>query len=103
LSLEAQVSELQSRLEASVETADELRRRLAAVHGFYERTLRTLKVRWETCHLHSRQELAREWQLRLDRTRRARQRAVDALEAKLREKDDEIERLSSAALSYEEI
>jgi hypothetical protein len=111
------VSELQARLEASVETADELRRRLASVHDFYDRALRSLRARRPPPHGASSPpspsaprgrggpELEAEWRARLDRAREARRRAVGALEARLRDRDDEIERLSSGLLlpSYDEI
>lgn len=108
-SLEEQVEELQGRLQASMETAEELRRRLASVHGFYERTIRTLQERRRESERrqqhHHRQhhhaETAQEWRAKLDHVKQAKRRAIDALEAKLREKDDEIERLST--LAYDEI
>jgi hypothetical protein len=107
--LEEQVEELQNRLRASMETADELRKRLASIHGFYERTIRTLqqeryqaseeRLRHQLQHRHA--ETGQEWRAKLDHVKQAKKRAIAALEAKLREKDDEIERLST--LAYDEI
>jgi hypothetical protein len=114
--LEEQVDELQSRLKASMETAEELRKRLASIHGFYERTIRTLQARQQASeerlrrqqhqqHLRHAEDTAaahqQEWRAKLNEVKQAKKRAVAALEARLREKDDEIERLST--LAYDEI
>lgn len=92
ITLDAQVEELHHRLKASMETAEELRRRLAMVSCYYETTIRRLQSRlmatkFDQANMEER--LLRQ----IANAAEAKKRAVTALEAKLREKDDEIDRL----------
>jgi len=90
--LEAQVEDLYQRLRASRETVEKLQCRLAAVDSYYESLVHKLQSRLSSAEFekaHMEADLVNQ----VTSIDMAKQRAISALEARLREKEDDIERL----------
>lgn len=92
VSLELQIDELQQRLKSSMETAEELRRRLAMVSRYYENVVRQLHSRLVETKTNLR-KIEGDLVAQIASVDSAKKRAVSILEARLREKEAEIAKL----------